>query len=154
MTNNAIIQPYLFFDGKCEEAIEFYKKVLGAEVDMLLRYKDSPEPPPPGCGPTDPNKVMHASFRIGETQIRASDGRATGNPKFEGFALSLTVKTEAEADKAFNALANGGKWNSRWQRRFSRRNSAWWWTSSACSGWSWSRRIPEIVVLNRLVNSS
>jgi PhnB protein len=109
MTNNAIIQPYLFFDGKCEEAIEFYKKVLGAEVDMLLRYKDSPEPPPPGCGPTDPNKVMHASFRIGETQIRASDGRATGNPKFEGFALSLTVKTEAEADKAFNALANGGK---------------------------------------------
>jgi PhnB protein len=109
MTNNAIIQPYLFFDGKCEEAIEFYKKVLGAEVDMLLRYKDSPEPPPPGCGPTDPNKVMHASFRIGATQIRASDGRATGNPKFEGFALSLTVKTEAEADKAFNALANGGK---------------------------------------------
>jgi len=106
---NAIVQPYLFFEGKCEEAIEFYKKALGAEVNMLLRYKDSPEPPPPGCAPVDPNKVMHASFTIGETQVRASDGRSSGQPKFEGFALSLTVKTEAEADTAFNALANGGK---------------------------------------------
>ena len=106
---NAIIQPYLFFDGKCEEAIEFYKKALGAKVNMLMRYKDSPEAPPPGCGPVDTNKVMHAQFQVGETVIMASDGRATGNPKFEGFALSLTVKTEAEADKAFNALAKGGK---------------------------------------------
>jgi PhnB protein len=76
---------------------------------MLMRFKDSPEPPPPGCGPTDANKVMHAQFQIGETVIMASDGRATGNPKFEGFALALTVPTEAEADKAFNALAKGGK---------------------------------------------
>ena len=106
---NAIVQPYLFFDGKCEEAIEFYKKALGATVNMLMRYKDSPEPPPPGCGPVDANKVMHAQFQIGETVIMGSDGRATGNPKFEGFALALSVKTEAEADKAFNALANGGK---------------------------------------------
>ncbi len=106
---NAIVQPYLFFDGKCEEAIEFYKKALGATVNMLMRFKDSPEPPPPGCGPADSNKVMHAQFQIGETVIMASDGRATGNPKFEGFALALTVPTEAEADKAFNALANGGK---------------------------------------------
>src|ERR1051326_869788 len=106
---NSIVQPYLFFDGKCEEAIEFYKVALGANVNMLMRYKDSPEPPPPGCGPTDPNKVMHAQFQIGETVIMASDGRATGNPKFEGFALSLTVKTEADAEKAFNALTNGGK---------------------------------------------
>ncbi|MGH7951182.1 MAG: VOC family protein [Limisphaerales bacterium] len=106
---NSIIQPYVFFDGKCEEAIEFYKKSLGAEVAMLMRYKDSPEPPPPGCAPADSNKVMHAQFRIGETVVMASDGRATGNPKFEGFALSLSVKTEAEADKAFNALADGGK---------------------------------------------
>jgi PhnB protein len=109
MTNNAIVQSYLFFDGKCEEAIEFYKKALGADVKMLMRFKDSPEPPPPGCGPTDANKVMHAQFQIGETVIMASDGRATGNPKFEGFALALTVPTEAEADKAFNALAKGGK---------------------------------------------
>ncbi|MGH7990038.1 MAG: VOC family protein [Limisphaerales bacterium] len=106
---NAIVQPYMFFDGKCEEAIEFYKKALGAEVVMLMRYTDSPEAPPPGCAPADSNKVMHAQFRIGETVIMGSDGRATGNPKFEGFALSLSVKTEAEADKAFNALANGGK---------------------------------------------
>jgi PhnB protein len=109
MTNNAIVQSHLFFDGKCEEAIEFYKKALGADVKMLMRFKDSPEPPPPGCGPTDANKVMHAQFQIGETVIMASDGRATGNPKFEGFAQALTVPTEAEADKAFNALAKGGK---------------------------------------------
>jgi PhnB protein len=109
MTNNAIVQSYLFFDGKCEEAIEFYKKALGADVKMLMRFKDSPEPPPPGCGPTDANKVLHAQFQIGETVIMASDGRATGNPKFEGFAQALTVPTEAEADKAFNALAKGGK---------------------------------------------
>lgn len=106
---NAIVQSYLFFDGRCEEALEFYKKALGAETTMLMRYKDSPEPPPPGCGPRDPNKVMHANFSIGKTQIMASDGRATGNPKFEGFSLSLTVETEADADKAFNALAEGGK---------------------------------------------
>lgn len=106
---NPIVQSYLFLDGKCEEAIEFYKRALGAEVNLLLRYKDSPEPPPPGCAPTDSNKVMHAQFRVGETVIMASDGRATGNPKFEGFALSLTVNTEADADKAFNSLANGGK---------------------------------------------
>ncbi len=104
-----MVQPYVFFDGKCEEALEFYKKALGAEVTMMMRFKESPEASPPGCGPTDSNKIMHAQFRIGETVIMASDGRATGNPKFEGFALSITVKTEAEADKAFNALATGGK---------------------------------------------
>jgi PhnB protein len=106
---NAIVQSYLFLDGKCEEAIEFYKKALGAQVNMLMRFKDSPEPPQPGCAPADMNKVMHAQFQIGETVIMASDGRATGNPKFEGFALSLVVPTEADADKVFGALANGGK---------------------------------------------
>ena len=106
---NAIVQPYLFFDGKCEEAIEFYKKGLGAQVNMLMRFKDSPEPPKPGCEPSDMNKVMHAQFQIGDTVIMASDGRATGKPNFEGFALSLTVPTEGDADKAFAALANGGK---------------------------------------------
>ena len=106
---NSIVQPYVFFDGKCEEAIEFYKKALGAEVKMLLRFKDSPEPPPPGCAPPDTNKVMHAQFQIGETVIMASDGRATGNPKFEGFSLSLSMPKETDVEKAFNALANGGK---------------------------------------------
>jgi PhnB protein len=109
MNMNAIIQPYLFFDGKCEEAIEFYKRALGAELAMLMRYKESPEPPPPGCAPADSNKIMHAQFRIGQTVIMATDGRGSGKPNFEGFALSLTVPTEAEADKAFNALADGGK---------------------------------------------
>ena len=108
--NNSIVQPYLFFDGRCEEAIEFYRKALGAEVDMLMRFKDSSEPSQPGMHPPgSENKVMHASFRVGETQIRASDGRCTGKPDFKGFALSLTVETEAEADKAFKALADGGK---------------------------------------------
>ncbi|MGH7976871.1 MAG: VOC family protein [Limisphaerales bacterium] len=106
---NSIVQPYVFFDGKCEEAIEFYKKSLGATVNMLMRFKDCPEPPSPGCVPGDANKFMHAQFQIGETTILASDGRATGNPKFEGFALAISVKTEADADRAFNALANGGK---------------------------------------------
>lgn len=109
MTNKGIVQSYLFFDGQCEQAIEFYKRALGAEVDMLMRYKDSPEPPPPGCEPPDRNKVMHASFRIGQTHIMASDGRCTGKPHFEGFALSLSMKSEAEVEKAFNALAAGGK---------------------------------------------
>ena len=97
---NSLVQSYLFLDGKCEEAIEFYERALGANINMLMRYKESPEPPPPGCGPTDPNKIMHAQFQISETVIMASDGRATGNPKFEGFALSLTVNTEADADRA------------------------------------------------------
>jgi len=104
------VQPYLFFDGRCEEAIEFYKKALGAEVDMLMRFKDSPEPPQPGmCPPGSDNKVMHSSFRIGDTAVMASDGRCTGKPTFQGFSLTLNAKDEAEADKLFNALGNGGQ---------------------------------------------
>lgn len=106
---NAIVQPYLFFDGKCEEAIEFYRRALGAQVNLQMRYKDSPEPAPPGCGPTDGNKIMHAQFQIGETVIMASDGRATDHPKFDGFSLSLVVPAEADADRAFNGLADGGQ---------------------------------------------
>jgi len=108
--DNSLVQAYLFFNGRCEEAIEFYKKALGAEVDMLLRFKESPEPHQPGMVPPgSENKVMHASFRVGDTQIRASDGRCTGKTNFDGFALSLTVSTEAEADRRFTALADGGK---------------------------------------------
>jgi len=107
--NNPVVQPYLFFDGRCEEALEFYKKALGAEVLMLMRFKDSPEPPQPGCAPTDSNKVMHATFRIGQATLMASDGRNEGKPKFEGFALSLAVANEAEAERLFTALAEGGQ---------------------------------------------
>ena len=104
------VQVYLFFAGRCEEAIDFYKKTLGAEVMMLMRFKDSPEPPQPGMIPPDSeNKVMHASLRMGDTVVMASDGRCEGAPSFEGFSLSVTVADEAEADRVFAALAEGGK---------------------------------------------
>lgn len=104
------IQPYLFFDGRCEEAIEFYREALGAELIMLLRFKDSPEPPSAGmCAPGSENKVMHSSFRIGETIVMASDGRNSGKPTFQGFSLSLDAKDAADAQRLFNALANGGQ---------------------------------------------
>src|SRR5438034_6428655 len=90
------VTPYLFFDGRCEEAVEFYKKALGAEVGMLMRFKESPEPHPPGMVPPgSENKVMHACLRIQGATVMASDGRAQGKPKFEGFALSLDAKDEA-----------------------------------------------------------
>jgi PhnB protein len=105
------VQPYLFFDGRCEEAIEFYKTALGAKVEMMMRFKDNPEPPrdpgmvPPGSG----NKIMHSCFKIGDTSIMASDGYCAGKPKFDGFSLSVNAKDGAEADKLFAALAAGGQ---------------------------------------------
>ena len=104
------VQPYLFFDGRCEEAIEFYKRNLGATQSMLMRFKDSPEPQQPGMVPPGgENKVMHAQFQVGDTTVMASDGRCGGKPKFDGFALSLTFPTTAEAVRAFAALAEGGQ---------------------------------------------
>jgi PhnB protein len=104
------IEPYLFFEGRCEEALEFYKKALKAEVTMLMRYKDSPEPPPPGMiPPGSENKIMHASMRIGEATVMASDGSCSGKPGFQGVALSMSLKSEREADPIFNALAEGGQ---------------------------------------------
>src|SRR6266852_8722950 len=101
------IQPYLFFDGRCEEAIEFYRGALGAEVTMLMRFKDSPEQAmvPPGGG----EKVMHASFRIGDTTVLASDGRCLGQPSFQGFSLSLAVPDDAEAERLFTSLSDKGQ---------------------------------------------
>jgi PhnB protein len=107
-----LVQAYLFFDGRCEEAMEFYRTALGAKVDSLVRFKDSPEPPQPGMVPPgSQNKVMHTSFRIGDTQIMASDGRCSGKPNFQGFSLSLTVADAAEAERKFALLADGGKVN-------------------------------------------
>jgi PhnB protein len=104
------VQPYLFFDGRTEEAIDFYKKALGAEVTMLMRFKESPEPPPPGMVPPgSENKVMHSSLRIGDTVVMASDGDCKGKPNFQGFSLSLSAKSEAEAERYFKALSEGGK---------------------------------------------
>ena len=106
-TNTRIVQPYLFFDGRCDEALEFYRKALDAEVTALFRFKDSPEPST--CAPGSEDKVMHANFRVGETQVMASDGRCEGKLNFQGFALSLSVPTEAEAARRFAALADGGQ---------------------------------------------
>lgn len=104
------IQPYLFFAGCCEEAVEFYRKSLGAEVDMLMRYRESPEPPPPGMVPDGwEDKVMHASFRVGGAVVMASDGCSDDPQKFAGFSLSLTVPDTATADRMFGALAKGGQ---------------------------------------------
>lgn len=101
------VEPYLFFDGRCEEALEFYRRALGAEVTNLMRFKDSPDPGM--CAPVAGDKVMHARFRIGETEVLASDGRCEGRPVFQGFALSLTVPNEAEAERLFAALGEGGQ---------------------------------------------
>lgn len=101
------VQPYLFFDGRCEEAIDFYKKTVGANVEMMMRWKDSPEKGM--CTPQNENKVMHATLKIGDTSVLASDGRCEGKPEFKGFALTIAAKTETEADKIFNALAQGGQ---------------------------------------------
>lgn len=103
-----LVEPYLNFGGRCEEAIAFYRSAIGAQVDMVMKFKDSPEPMPPGVlAPGYENKVMHASFRIGGSRVMASDGCHPGT-KFDGFSLSLSVQSEAEADRAFNALAQGG----------------------------------------------
>lgn len=104
------VQPYLFFDGRCEEAIEFYQSRLGARVDVLMRYKDSPEPQQPGmCPPGAEDKIMHSSIHIGDTTLMLSDGLCQGKPVFEGFALSLDAASEAEADRLFASLAEGGE---------------------------------------------
>jgi PhnB protein len=110
MSNQTIVKPYLFFDGKCEEALEFYRRTLDARVTMLMRFKDSPEPPKPGCAaPGSENKVMHAEFSVGQTVILASDGRCGGNPVFQGFGLAISMATATEVDRAFNSLAEGGQ---------------------------------------------
>src|ERR1700744_3684748 len=110
--NNSLIQPYLFFEGRCEEAIAFYKRAAGAEVGMLMRFKDCPEPPP-GLAPGSENKVMHAQITIGQSVVPISGGRCSGKLGFagssSGFSLSITLPTQAEIDRRFKALSEGGK---------------------------------------------
>ena len=104
------VQPYLFFNGACEQAVEFYRRALGAEVEMMMRYKESPEPPKPGMLPPGfENKIMHTTFRVGATTLMASDGCSGEKARFEGFSLSLSVPTEAEAGRIFAALAAEGQ---------------------------------------------
>ena len=106
MSTKVIVQPYLFFNGRCEEALEFYRNGLDAEITMLMRFKDAPDPKAAGG---DPDKVMHASFSIGNTQLMASDGDSSEGPSFQGFALTLSVESEADANRVFSALKKGGK---------------------------------------------
>jgi PhnB protein len=101
------VQPYLFFEGRCEEAIAFYRSALGAEVTMLMRYKESPDPA--ACRPGMEEKVMHAGMRVGESVVLLSDGHCEGPAKFQGFAITLTVADEAEAERRFAALSDGGQ---------------------------------------------
>jgi PhnB protein len=107
------VQPYLFFDGRCEEAIQFYREALGAEVVMLMRFKENPESGDAGgCGGVPPgsgDKVMHACLRIGGTEVMASDGRCEGRPSFQGFSLSVTARDEQEAERLFARLSAGGQ---------------------------------------------
>ena len=105
-----VVQAYLFFDGRCEEALGFYQRALGAELEMMMRFKEGPQPSSPGMVPPgSEDKVMHASFRIGDTTVMASDGRCLGKPNFQGFALSITAADEAQADRTFATLADGGQ---------------------------------------------
>jgi PhnB protein len=99
------IQPYLFYNGRCDEAIDFYRAAVGAEVTMLMRFKDSPEPTSHGSE----EKVMHASLRIADTTVLVSDGQCSGQLSFQGFALSLTVPDDGEAERLFAALGDGGQ---------------------------------------------
>jgi PhnB protein len=111
-TPNQTIQPYLSFEGRCEEAAAFYQKALGAEVMMLMRFKDCPEKDQSGgCGggAPDSDKVMHMALRIGNSVIFASDGRCAGTANFQGISLSLSAQNEAEAERFFTALAEGGE---------------------------------------------
>jgi PhnB protein len=110
------VQTYLIFNGRCEEAIEFYKKTLGAKVEMMMRFSEHPQPQQSasdasGCGGmmTDPNKIMHSCIRIGDTAIMASDGMMDGPVEFKGFSLTLNAKDKAEAARLFAALSDGGQ---------------------------------------------
>lgn len=104
------IQPYLMFDGRCEEAIGFYERALGAKVEMMMRFRESPDPVPEGMlPPGSEDKVMHASLRIGDAVVMMSDGNCSGAPTFGGFSLSYAVPDEATARRAFDALAEGGQ---------------------------------------------
>ena len=104
------VQPYLFYDGRCEEAIDTYRRVLGAEVTLLMRYREAPEQPPPGTVPPGwDDKVMHASLRIGDSVVMLSDGKSDAGPKPNAYALTASVGDAAEAQRVFAGLAEGGQ---------------------------------------------
>ena len=126
------IEPYLFFEGRCDEAIEFYRDALGAEVTALMRYKDNPDRDSSRPGTDD--KIMHANLRIGETAVMVSDGLCSGLPNFQGFSLTLSLASEAQASRMFQTLAEGGKILMPWLKLSIPRFSAWSRIASACNG--------------------
>ena len=87
------VEPYLYFQGRCEEALEFYRSAIGADGTILARFGD---------------KVGHAVLRIGDTVVLASDGQGEDPADFSGFSLSLTAADDAEAERVFAALSEGG----------------------------------------------
>src|ERR1044071_1288692 len=103
------VQPYLSFEGRAQEAIDFYKSALGAKVDAIMHFKDAP--PEMNTSPESKDKVMHSAFHIGDTQIMATDGQCSGKATFSGITLTLNATSNGEAEKLFNALAQGGKVN-------------------------------------------
>lgn len=109
------VQPYLMFEGRAEEAAKFYEKAIDAKIGDFMRYKDAPTdggPPPEGCAPgpaMTPEKIMHMSLKVGDATIMASDGMCSGKPNFQGISLALIAKSEAEANKKFAALGEGGQ---------------------------------------------
>jgi PhnB protein len=142
------VEPYLFFEGRCEEAIEFYRVALGAKITMLMRYKDSPEPlPSEMCAPSQVEDVMHASFVIGETTVMASDGLGNGKPVFQGVSRSLTPTTVAEANRLFAALSENGRVHMPMSKPSTPPRLAWSSTGLACHGWSmrWPERISSLL---------
>jgi PhnB protein len=146
------VEAYLMFNGRCEEAIDFYKKSLGAEVLMLMRFKDSPEAPPPGMVPANwDNKVMHSCLRIGDGNVMVSDGCSEAG-SFQGFSLSLPASDEADARKKFAALSEGGQYKCRSIKPSGRRASACSRIASASAGWSASR--PDNTIGKRLCKKS
>ncbi len=107
MTMN--VQSYLSFEGRAEEAIEFYKSAVGAKVDMMMRFKEMPGDQQGMVTPESKDKIMHAAIKIGDTQVLLSDGRCAGKASFSGISLALSADSPAEADKLFNALSKGGQ---------------------------------------------
>jgi PhnB protein len=103
-----LVQPYLSFEGRAEEAIEFYKKAVGAKVDFLMRNKESPEQPP-GMPPNSGDKIMHSSMTIGDSVVMATDGMMSGKPSFNGISLTITADSDADAKKYFGNLSQGGE---------------------------------------------
>lgn len=137
---NMLVQPYLFFGGHCEEALNFYHAALDAQVEMLVRFNESPEPMPSNMLQAGfENKVMHAAFRVGSVTILASDG-CNDNSSFSGFSLVLTVSTEQQADRFFAALGEGGQVKMPLAKTFW---SPWYGMLTDRFGIDWMIMVPE-----------